>query len=147
MVAVGTLWLSVCSPFQLQMSVCRVKQNNSTVESFVPFWTPFFLSLPLQHRGRICADGRRRGELQSLLHPSQTWEGPGGGGDHNPPEARNQTRDLGRTRRQQLNAEPSRVAGRGGREGRYRRNWRDGRVEWEYWRISNEGCYWAWWCS
>ena len=58
----------------------------------------------LQRRGRVRAGGGRRGELQGLLHSSQVREGAGGGGDHHPPQPGKQTRDLVRTRGQQLSA-------------------------------------------
>lgn len=79
-------------------------------------WFVTFESIPfrfsLQHRGRVRAGGRRRDELQGLLHPSQIREGAGSGGDHNPPQPGDQARDLGRTHCQQLNADARR-----GREG------------------------------
>lgn len=61
-----------------------------------------FLSTHLQHRGRVRASGRRRGELQSVLHPTQIREGPGGGSHHHPPQAGVKARDLVGARHQQL---------------------------------------------
>lgn len=112
------------SCFDLHCCYWLEKKNHFLLFFISTLLTSFILSfLLLQHRGRVRAGGRRRGELQDLLHPSQTREGPGGGGDHNPPETGNKTRDLGGTSRQQLNADPGRGLGQGGREGRYGGNW------------------------
>ena len=69
-----------------------------------------------------------------MLHPSQTREGPGSGGDHNPSQPRNQTRDLDRTRHQQLNAEGGQQGQRVGK-GAIGEMGKDGRGKRKEWKI------------